>query len=333
MAYCSVCGLSNQTDDRVCAGCGSELAREPEQEHGTHPFNGDAAVFNRELMNGFSGFGMVVDQDLESQLGKGLIKPHAIELEIDGFHFKYDKPARNFAKTENVKEKVVEFRLTCPDSSSETIGEETSLREIPQEDSAPDEFSDNHQTVENQETTEAKAVETNLVDAGPVEEPVEGEAIDTIMESDDPSQDQEMWVAGEISTGTGANFPVESEFIPGFELPEPELETDEDRVILWEDSQRWFGIPLNNQYRISNNSLQIIDRLARKFSEVDLTLISEVRLHQSWWDKLFKTGDLSVSVKHLPEKGLKLSGVHHPEKVYRLLEALINNPEDNELRV
>jgi predicted RNA-binding Zn-ribbon protein involved in translation (DUF1610 family) len=335
MAYCSVYGISYQPDDPVCTGCGNELAPKPEQEHETHPVSGDTAIFNRTRGNDLDGFGSGADQDLESQLGKGLIKPHSIELEIDGYHFKYDKPVRNFAKPEKGKEKVVEFRLTCPEPGSEVSREETSLEERPPEEIIHEEISteeistgvtfkevsDNHQNIEMEEMFEHET--------GHIEEPAEAQSVNTAMENEDQPADKDMWVAGEIlaetveTAGTPGESPLEPEVIPGFDLPEPKLESnEEDLVILWEDSQRWLGIPLANQYRISNRSLQVIDRLARKFSEVDLTLISEVKLRQSWLGKLLKTGDLSVSVKYLPETGLKLTGVRNPEKVHRLLEEL-----------
>lgn len=349
MTYCSVCGISNEKDSRICTSCGSELVRVPEQEQENHSLNGDVAVFKRTLLNDSSDFGMAGDRDPESQLGKGLIKPHSIELEIDGFHFKYDKPVRNSIKTENVKEKVVEFRVTCPDTGSEASWNEASMIETsfgetlslvtPPDESLPgtsqqelvpegtvqDEISgeathpavnENHQSVEIEGTIQPEAVETTLE--------VDIDDADTAIENDIQPSDNGMWVAGEILTGPGADSTIGSEFIPDFELPEPELGNGEDRVILWEDCERWFGIPLVNQYRISNRSLQVVDRMARKFSEVDLALISGVTLHQSWLDKLFKTGNLMVSVKHLPDTGLKLTGIRNPEKVYRLIEELID---------
>jgi hypothetical protein len=348
MAYCSVCGISNENNARVCAGCGIELGRE--LEHENHPLNSDTAVFNRSLNNDSSDFGMIGDRNPESQLGKGLIKPHSVELEIDGFHFKYDKPVRNFTKAESAKDKVVEFRVTCPDSGSEASWGETAMTETPlgvtppagafQRELAPEETAqekvsgevaplaiDNHQSVANGETIQPEAVEPAPVVAGEdANASLENDSetvSENAFENDIQPPDNGMWVAGEILTGTGADSTIGSELIPDFELPEPELETAEDRMILWEDSERWFGIPLANQYRISNRSLQVIDRLARKFSEVDLVLISGVTLHQSWLNKLFKTGNLMVSMKHLPDKGLKLAGIRNPEKVRHLIEELI----------
>ena len=39
----------------------------------------------------------------ETHLGKGLIKPVAVESSIDGFHFKYDEALRQLVKPETSK--------------------------------------------------------------------------------------------------------------------------------------------------------------------------------------------------------------------------------------
>jgi hypothetical protein len=309
------------------------LESESEQVQKAQPLNEDIGIFNRPLANDFQGFGRVMDQEPESQLGKGLIKPCSVELEIDGFHFKYDKPVRNFVRPENMKEKVVEFRVTCPDPGSGPgthAGEvvesfqtpkETVFEEVSQADTVSQEVgAEVSQQITDgvQNFMPEDAVKTETADS--TVEP-ENQNINPLNENMESVPDAEMWVAGDIVDGP-EDGTLETRFMPNFEMPEPELETSEDRVILWEDSRHWLGIPLANQYRISNGTLQIIDRLARKFSEVDLVLISEVRLRQSWLDKLLNTGDLTIFVKHLPDTGLKLSGVRNPEKVRRLIEEL-----------
>ena len=97
-----------------------------------------------------------------------------------------------------------------------------------------------------------------------MEEPaqIETEADKTI-ETDDQPLDQEIWVAGEIPEAPDSQLETAR-----FDWPEPELETTKETELLWEDSQRWFGIPVASQYRISNRSLQIMDRLARKFESI-----------------------------------------------------------------
>lgn len=327
MAYCSVCGIHYQTDTLVCAGCGSILAVEVKQEHRIHPVSGESAIYDGAPINDFCGSGMQASQDPESQLGKGLIKPHSIELDIDGFHFKYDKPVRNFAKLEKAKEKVVEFRVTCPEPASELSPAETSREEPLSKEIIQEEIlhkraqvHDNQQNIETEEIIEAEAAEVSGIVGSK-----DAEDINISPEKNDQLTDEGMWVAGEILIEKVMESPLEPELISEFDLPEPELQTDEEMVILWEDFQRWFGIPLTNQYRISNRSLQITDRLALKFSEIDLPMISEVTLQQSWLGKLFNTGDLMISVKHLPDTRLKLAGVRNPEKVHCLLEDLIKN--------
>lgn len=355
MTYCSVCGIRYENAGRICTGCGNELGKTTEQAADDRPLYEDSTVLNPAPINDLEVPGRGLDPDQESQLGKGLIKPYAIELEIDGVHFKYDKPVRNFAKHENIKEKVVEFRVSCPDSGTPSLKEtgEDTANPVGEESQIPQEHAllpISQAVISGEGTLEETISELN--DGAPGlagqknaadEDAVPGPASETVQEGfqnpitgDEKLAKQEIPPVAEVAETVPEdtvppepileNTPeifLEPELVPEIELPEPELESQEDKLILWEDHRRWFGIPLNYQYRISNRSLQIIDRLARKFSEVDLTLISEVRLRQSWLDKIFNTGELTVFVKHLPDTGMKLSGIRYPEKVRRLLEEQI----------
>lgn len=296
MSFCSVCGIRYQTNDLVCSGCGSELMKEWRGENIIESVAGDVGGLNLGMTPEQREPG--VGSNMESQLGKGLIKPHSVEFGIDGFHFKYDKPLRNFPKIENSKDKVVEFRVTCPEPGSEVSSEES--------------------------IEVAKSVSTEVTKVTEAEKTVEVEISNYTDETIEQPLEKETGPAGEELSG---EFPeVQLESVRN-DAPEPELEITRDTEILWEDTKRWLGIPMAIQYRISNESLQIIETSKRKFSEIDLILISEVKLKQSWLDKLFGTGDLLISVKHLPETGLVLVGIRNSESVRRLITNLINAAE------
>ena len=344
MTYCSLCGIRYENTERVYAGCGSDLEIAAGQEPKDHPLNEEPAVLNRIPIDNYDTTSRFSSQDQESQLGKGLIKPYTIEFGIDGFHFKYDKPLRNFAKQENNKEKVVEFRVTCPEpdaalpekpefsAGNEVITElETPRDNVPNRDIAPNTVLEpgisEIETFE--ERMSGEASETNLENQNtipeadgvdPVKEPEQAGEIDVSETAETKLPDRELPPVNEMETSP-EDTALETGMIPGFAVPEPEIH--EDKPVVWEDHERWLGIPLTHHYRISTRSLQIIDRLVRKFSEVDLELISEVKLRRSWLDKILNTGELTVFVKHLPDTGLKLSGIRHPEKVRRLLEERI----------
>jgi hypothetical protein len=301
MPYCAECGIRYQSDDLVCTGCGSKRVKKSTLETGeAEPDHKEPEVLNTVLAGNLESLRAGQGPIDGSQLGKGLIKPNSVVLESDGSHFKYDQPSRNLTKAGPLKDKVVEFRLTCPDPESKEQNE--------MNDSAPVFIP----PVEALDTTPT----------GESDDEIEVEEISP--ERDEQSLDSSLWIAGEITADLASNANLEDESIPVSKLPEPELEATKEIEVLWEDSGRWLGIPAAKHYRITNHSLQIIDRSLRRFSEVDLSLISDVKLQQSWFGKLFGTGALLISVENLPGSQLALTGVRNPGKVHLLLEELIH---------
>jgi hypothetical protein len=59
----------------------------------------------------------------EIHLGKGIIKPKAVEVGLDGFHFKYESPNPTFEKGEMIiNEQVAELRVVNPEFATEAAG-------------------------------------------------------------------------------------------------------------------------------------------------------------------------------------------------------------------
>ncbi len=307
MPYCEDCSINYQSDDVVCASCGNKLTIEPEAEKVSAPPDFDESQVENTRYHHRNGIKSGPADIVETHIGKGLIKPNLVEQDLEGFHFKYDKPLSNFVKAETYKDKVVEFRVTCPDTETEESGKKNEPASIIQP------------LVEGSEPVLGQ----QMPEMNPKTESIGSSIVNNRVE---PSTDENEWIAGEISGDAidGINLELESTGKPI--LPEPELKTTdetEEVEVLWEDTQKWLGISLSKQYRITNRSLQIIDGANRRFSEVDISLISDVQLQQSWLGKLFGIGTLVISVSNLPGSKLLLTGLRNPERVLHLLEELL----------
>ena len=305
MLYCSKCGVGYHTEDSICHSCGNPIINESK----SYNMEKETIGIGLEATNEYLNHEIALNDSNpsskeECHLGKGLIKPHSVDLEIDGFHFKYDKPARSIAKSEAFKDKVVEFRVTSPELPAEPKSD--LVVKLDNEESIVSTVS----PIENLEKTiEEEIPESESKDEiNPIQECI--------------NNNQELWVADEVLNDSINEACLENEPVS---ISEPELEIVTDGKVLWEDFSRWLGIPIAKRYRIFKNTLQISDSIEHRFSEVDLQLISEVKLRKSWWDKLMGIGDLVISVKNIVGTPLVLSGIRRPETVQRLFEDLIHS--------
>ncbi|NLY76030.1 MAG: PH domain-containing protein [Firmicutes bacterium] len=238
----------------------------------------------------------------ETHLGKGLIKPVAVESSIDGFHFKYDEALRQPVKPETSKpEKIVEFRVS---------GEAESLREKEAEREA-------EATIEPEAPVEAEAAKE-----APTVEPVMEVVAEPEPEvSEDTGVDQTQ-ADGEIELSKDAPV-MEPEPAEAGNSPETEAE------LLWEGPRTWYGLCRKERYRITDRTVALFDGDGQKITEVEWRIVARICLKQNWWSKLLGIGDLAIIGRN-SENLLVLEGIGQPERLRDLLTRLIPDsaPED-----
>ncbi|HEX3048882.1 MAG TPA: PH domain-containing protein [Bacillota bacterium] len=350
MPYCPECGIHYLQPNSTCVSCGRNLSDafdSPDPKNET--FGKTLTPAPNESVIDFGGFRPQVD----SHLGKGLVKPQSMEVGADGFHFKYDQPPQKFVKSEALKDKVIEFRVTAPEEPPKQFV----AKEADASNESP-ELSFLEETIAPSESGEQLLKEEPVSETAPADLPesrepgvsvnvIEPETFvkpATTAEAENPVEPesatpQRVESVGETEVGgeeTGTEYPpVDDE--PSYaepldeetsELPEPELKgfepgRPEEPETLWEGKGSWYGFGARTQYRITNQSVVIVEPYSYRFTEFELALISNVKLNRSWLMKLLGIGDISVSVNGLPEPGLTLKGIREPEKVKRLLEELL----------
>jgi hypothetical protein len=319
MAYCSECGAHYGDNDSVCSSCGRNLTKEFEPEAEETPSVGllkpetevtanfqadDAVVETIEILGLGASSEMLPDPNIDSalfhpdgHLGKGIIKPQKVELESDGVHFKYDTPSHSFIKTEPVKEKPREYRVTSSDMESNTADDVYIAKGPVIEELAP-------------------PIQENT-DVVPETIPAwEEELVPNILADEDISL---------ITEPETILEPVVVEPITEPTIPESEQKDNSEPGIIWEAGQTWFGIPRSNIYRVTGRSLIILGKYNNKLLEVSLVLITGVTLRQSWFAKLFGVGDLLITVPSFPAPKVVLRGISQPIKVKQILENLCLN--------
>jgi hypothetical protein len=375
MPYCPECGIHYLQPNSTCVSCGrdlSEASNSPDPQSET--FGKSEAPVPNETVIDFGEFRPQVD----SHLGKGLVKPQSVEVGMDGFHFKYDQPPQKFVKSEALKDKIVEFRVTAPEEPPaqflakeaaapeepsgqfelETAGPEEESgqfygRETPEPEKSPEpsfvEETAGPLEVKEQVLTGEPASETAPVESPAPEKPeASGNVVppETMAEPKNPVEPdrvakpetktpQEVEPVAEtevVEEETETEYPLADDEQPyaepmdeaDLELPEPELKGLEEPETLWEGKGSWYGFGAKTQYRLTNQSVVIVEPYSYRFTEFELALISNVKLSRNWLMKLLGIGDISMSVNGLPEPGLTLKGIREPEKVKRLIEDLVN---------
>lgn len=327
MPYCSECGIHYPEEETTCRSCGHLLNPENSSTENATPVAEPAGEVSltKAVTGGAETFNSRFQE--ESQLGKGLIKPFAVETEVDGTHFKYDKPPRSFSRAEVRKDITAEYRVTASDPDPK-------LQEELPEVVSP-EWNDHW----NEEYTEETVAEPDLksigLDEADIETPCEpaepetAEAPASQLPLDETDLADQSVSGRPESEGSEAGEAVEEPFVldvdMDFQPEEPELEPAEEIETLWEGRRTVLGIPRSTYYRITNRSVLLNDYQTRRVAELELQLISGAELKRSWLDKLFGVGDLMFKVKEMPAPGFCLTGIPNPEKVLHLLEDLIRS--------
>ncbi len=325
MPKCHVCGVSFGDGFPACPICGvtvsagtstravdSEMVEEvaAEQETGSRTatnvsFEPDPAVFQ-----------------IDGHLGKGLVKPQQVEVEPDGYHFKYDQPKTSFSRKEPVQ-KVVEFRVTQEDMERQAQ-QETEQSQPPLDEAETAKVAAGAPTVDERRQVapaetgeelheielEAEAEPTaNLTE--PVNE-TESELNEAPLQAESPEEEAQ-------PEEPVAELPAEP--LDAEPLPEPELELPSPAEVIWTGKQT--GILTKNRYEITNRSVYSLGVYGQKVVEVELDAITAVKRSQSLLGQLLGTGDVAIYGSNSKNPLLVLSGVKHPAKITRLLEDLI----------
>lgn len=220
----------------------------------------------------------------ESHLGKGLIKPVAIESCMDGYHFKYDEPPRQITKSEPQKEKVVEFRVSGePEFKVQTNEEEIEAEKFSEDISDKTETEPDLLETDSQAETDNNTEKTNSEDATPLEE---------------------------------VSIPEEEIFSPT--NVEPEIRSEIKSEALWEGQRTWYGLPLKEKYRVTDRAVLLLDGDGQELKAIEWRLVSAISLKHNWFSKLLAIGDLEI-IGSDSELLLILKGIEHPERLQKLL--------------
>ncbi|MCL6591397.1 MAG: PH domain-containing protein [Firmicutes bacterium] len=375
MPYCPECGIHYLQPNSTCVSCGRdlrEIVNSQDLADETFEKTTPPDLPLDESFIEFNGF----QTQVETHLGKGLIKPHSVEVGVDGVHFKYDQPPHKLVKAEALKDKVVEFRVTAPIDPQEQFLEKTIApdqlpgRVIGETAAAPDQLPGRviGETAAPEvfpkgplkEESSLPEFETRIYKEGPAsgpplaglskaKEPGESAKRDESEYMGAQVVEQVNWIGPEIGVETETKNPLEIELVresentetlnqplshdegPGVTLeepapkpPEPELKGLDEPETLWEGKGSWFGSGARTHYRITNQSVVIVEPYNYRFTEFELALISKVKINQTWLMKLLGIGDVSMTVRGMPDPGLTLKGIREPAKVKRLIEELIN---------
>lgn len=246
------------------------------------------------------GFGSHWNQ-VESHLGKGLIKPVAIENCMDGYHFKYDEPPRQITRPEPQQEKVVEFRFS---GESEPSEEDKGIQEAIEAEKANQEISDAAGGDLNQDELQTETEQNIKPEA-------ENDSERTEPVEDNPDQ----------ATPVEENILPEDDLVPEIGAPEPEIRAAAEPEILWEGRRSWYGLTLKEGYRITDQSLMLLCD-GQILKEIEWRSVSEITLKQNWLAKLLNIGNLEV-MGTISEPLLILEGIDHPEQLQKTLVEMV----------
>ena len=248
---------------------------------------------------------------VQSHLGKGLIKPVTVENCMDGYHFKYDEPPRQITKPEPQQEKVVEFRFSG-------------------------EAEPNEEVEEIQETIPAEKVNREISDAvdGDLDQDEPLDITEPIIEST-PIVEPELKTENGLEDHDSAEgnpdevMPVEEVGLPEGDLTtkidtlEPEIRAAVEPEILWEGRRSWYGLTLKEGYRITDQSIIILDSAGLILKEVEWGSVTKITLKQNWFSKFLNLGNLEILTANF-EPVLILEGVDQPEQLQKTLEEMVS---------
>jgi hypothetical protein len=235
---------------------------------------------------------------IESHLGKGLIKPVAIENCMDGYHFKYDEPPRQINKADPQNEKVVEFRV----SGEPELGNVNKEIDEVKVETNESEAKDITVEIELKEDNQVALEPDREAEAGPEE--VSPDVAETNFLQDEAEVTPEQETNSEADEG------------------DPELVEVISPEVVWEGRRTWYGLPLNEFYRLTDQGAIVLKEDDSKFKEVVWETVSEIRINQNWLTRLLNLGNLVITGLN-SEPLLVLEGIENPERIReRLVEIL-----------
>ncbi|NLW47553.1 MAG: hypothetical protein GXY86_09495 [Firmicutes bacterium] len=329
MPYCQECGSRFEDESGVCKSCGVELTVNGAGESGTSlpDEEPEKPELSAETMkpNNNPVFEKIMDDfmhqeglslgsrrnQVESHLGRGLIKPVTIENCMDGYHFKYDEPPRQINKPEPQNENVVEFRVSGEPEAG-IANQET--EEVRKETGEADAKIIEEETVSLE--TDLGNGEQTVSELGSEVE-LEENGSEVVSGSENLGANQSDLLQDEAENLTENN--TDSEVVE----EETELSVDTSPEVIWEGYRTWYGLTLNEFYRLTNCSAVALKEDGSKFTEVDWGLVSTIHIKQNWLAKLLNVGNLElIGLNSGPL--LILEGINNPEKIRKRLVKILD---------
>lgn len=257
----------------------------------------------------------------EVHLGKGLIKPTKVQMQLDGYHFSYEKPPQRFPKmetesvTKNRLSKIRPLEAEMPSNTDSEIRSEIEPVEVSGEASVEiaEEMESVTETVIPEEVVENPAVAS-------IDERNEAEDCPASLLSSDNPADNGLENTSTATETTPLEEMTEPSVVVGEREQQP-FEKKPERMLL-SGRQTWYGVPLPNAYRISDRAVLVIDP-DNGLRHIALEAISEVWLHQSFLMKLLGIGNVGIKLKKSSENVVVLKGLTKPHRVLKTLEELI----------
>ena len=110
------------------------------------------------------------------------------------------------------------------------------------------------------------------------------------------------------------------------------MEENKIKITLWQDKKRpIFGLPLSfTKYTLTNEKL-VIDSgvLARKQEEVRLYRIVDFSVKQSFIQRIFKVGNITIFSSDNSQENFTLLEVKNPYKVKDLISDVVEKQRDS----
>lgn len=250
---------------------------------------------------------------MDSHLGKGLIKPVAIENCMDGYHFRYDEPPCQITKPEPQKEKAVEFRFSAESNLSDEAGKVVGTNEAVEINE--EEVSQEHP---NTNGVEPEKDEPEVVPEQ-IAEP--GQEIETTAKEEDnnPTEDtQDEGISVREGEAPVAEVSLQENNLPSEVDAEPETSHDTKPEIIWKGHRSWYGLALKEEYRVTAQSLVIMNDSGQVLKEIEWRFVSQIELKQNWLSKWLNIGNLDI-IGTNSELLITLEGVEDPEQLQKML--------------
>ena len=264
---------------------------------------------------------------VESQLGKGIIKPHSVEIGVDGFHFKYDEPKPEVIKPEQFVSRTKEFHTnvaqTSVDKESDFLEWQETVKFVSTEDK---ELS----LVDLAQVEEALEQEMSFESATEMEDNLAGIVIEDLLKEDieaveEPQLELVEVVEAEWNEPEDALENILEDIFDKSqeEFTESMLGSNLEAELLWSGNEMKWGIPFGKRYQITSEAVLIKDTLAMQPLKFSLASITNVELFQSWFDKLFGVGNIKLKLSDHSCTNFTLEKVIQPQLVYELIGSLI----------